>query len=48
MLKGLGAPYELFKSQADFGTTFKVTGGHQKAGKSSLKRVSWVFFTISK
>jgi hypothetical protein len=27
------------ESQAGFGTTFKGTGGYQKAGTSSLKRV---------
>jgi hypothetical protein len=28
------------ESQAGFGTTFKGTGGNQKAGTSSLKRVT--------
>jgi hypothetical protein len=36
------------KSQAGFGTNFKDTGGYQKAGTSSLKRVTGRNFTISK
>ncbi len=36
------------ESQASFGTTFKGTGSYQKAGKSSLKRVTGRNFTISK
>jgi hypothetical protein len=31
------------ESQAVFGTTFRDTGGHQKAGASSLNRVLQVF-----
>jgi hypothetical protein len=36
------------ESQAGFRTTFKGTGGYQKAGTSSLKRVTGRSFTISK
>jgi hypothetical protein len=36
------------ESQAGFGKTIKGTGGYQKAGTSSLKRVSGRNFTISK
>ncbi len=36
-----------FRSQAGFGTTFRDTGGSQKAGASSLKRVAGNNFTIS-
>jgi hypothetical protein len=36
------------ESQADFGTTLKGTGGYQKAGTSSLNRVTGRNFTISK
>jgi hypothetical protein len=36
------------ESQAGFGTTFKGTGGYQKARKSSLKRVTGRNFTFSK
>jgi hypothetical protein len=36
------------ESQAGFGTTFKGTGGYQKAGTSSLKRFTGRNFTISK
>jgi hypothetical protein len=36
------------ESQVGFGTTFKGTGGYQKAGKSFLKRVTGRNFTISK
>jgi hypothetical protein len=36
------------ESQAGFGTTFKGTGGYQKAGTSSLKRITGRNFTISK
>jgi hypothetical protein len=36
-----------FQNQADFGTTFRGTGGYQKAGTSSLKRVIGRNFTIS-
>jgi hypothetical protein len=32
------------ESQAGFGTTLKGTGGYQKAGTSSLKRVYWKEF----
>ncbi len=40
---------EIFsESQADFGTTFKGTGGYQKAGTSSLKRFTGRNLTISK
>jgi hypothetical protein len=35
------------ESQAAFRTTFKGTGGYQKAGTSSLKRVTGRNFTIS-
>ncbi len=35
-------------SQAGYGTTFRDKGGYQKAGKSSLKRVTGMKFTISK
>jgi hypothetical protein len=34
------------ESQAGFGTTLKGTGGYQKAGTSSLKRVTGRNFTI--
>jgi hypothetical protein len=33
-------------SQAAFGTTFKVTGGYRKGGKSFLKTVIRRIFTI--
>jgi hypothetical protein len=36
------------ESQAGFVTTFQGTGGYQKAGTSSLKRVTGRHFTISK
>jgi hypothetical protein len=36
------------ESQAGFGTTFKGTGGYQKARTSSLKRITGRNFTISK
>jgi hypothetical protein len=36
------------ESQVGFGTTFKGIGGYQKAGTSSLKRVTGRNFTISK
>ncbi len=36
------------ESQAGFGTTVNGTGGYQKAGTSSLKRVTGRNFTISK
>jgi hypothetical protein len=36
------------ESQAAFGSTFRVTGGYQKAGTSSLKRVNRRIFAISK
>ncbi len=35
-------------TQAAFGTTFRDTSGFQKAGTSSLKRVTGRFFTIIK
>jgi hypothetical protein len=35
-------------SLAGFGTTFRNTGGYQKAGTNSLKRVTGRNFTISK
>jgi hypothetical protein len=35
-------------SQAGYGTTLRDTGGYQKAGTSSLKRVTEKNFTISK
>jgi hypothetical protein len=34
-------------SQAGYGTTFRDTGGHHKAGTSSLKRVTGMNFTMS-
>jgi hypothetical protein len=34
-------------SQAGYGTTFRDTGGFQKAGKSSLKWVTGMNFTIT-
>jgi hypothetical protein len=34
-------------SQAGIGTTFRDTGGYQKAGTSSLKRVTGMNFTIT-
>jgi hypothetical protein len=34
-------------SQAGYGTTFRDTGGYQKAGTRSLKRVTRINFTIS-
>ncbi len=36
------------ESHADFGTTFRDTGGYQKAGTSSLKRVTGRIFKNSK
>jgi hypothetical protein len=39
---------QILEVQAGFGTTFKGTGGYQKAGTSSLKRVTARNFTISK
>jgi hypothetical protein len=38
-------PENFSESQAGFGTTFKGTGGYQKAGTSSLKRVTGRNFT---
>jgi hypothetical protein len=38
---------QLSGSQAAFGTTFRVTGGHRKAGTNSLKRATGRIFTIS-
>jgi hypothetical protein len=35
-------------SQAGYGTTFRDTGGYQKAGTSSLKRVTGKNFIIMK
>jgi hypothetical protein len=35
------------ESQADLGTTFRDTSGYQKAGTSSLKRVTGRIFTIT-
>ncbi len=36
------------ESMAGYGTTLRVTGGYQKAGTSSLKRVTGRVFTINK
>jgi hypothetical protein len=38
---------QCLESQAAFGTTLRVSGVYQKAGTSSLKRVTGVIFTIS-
>jgi hypothetical protein len=35
-------------SEVGYGTTFRDTGGYQKAGTNSLKRVTGRYFTISK
>jgi hypothetical protein len=35
-------------SQADFETTFRITGGYQKAGTNFLMRVTGMVFTIGK
>jgi hypothetical protein len=45
--------HDLFTEQfsgswAAFGTTFRITGGYQKAGTSSLKRVTERILAISK
>jgi hypothetical protein len=38
---------QFLESQAGFGTTFKGTGGYQKAGTCSLKKGTGRIFTIS-
>jgi hypothetical protein len=37
----------VFRTQAAFGTTSRVTGGCRKAGTSSLKKVTGRIFTIT-
>ncbi len=39
---------QLLETQTAFGTTFRDTGGYQKAGTSSLKTVTGRIYTISK
>jgi hypothetical protein len=39
---------QLLGSQAAFGTTFRITGGYQKAVTSFLKRVTGSIFTSKK